>query len=313
MENPVSVSVAIPLYNEESVLPLLLQRTRAVLDALPGDSHEIVCVDDGSSDRTFQLLKQAVEEDPRIVAISLSRNFGQQAAFCAAMEHTMGDVVVLMDGDLQDPPETIPRMLELYHQGYDVVYAIRVKRKEGIVLRACYYLFYRLMASLAEITLPQGAGDFSLMSRRVIDQLNTTPERQRYLRGLRTWFGYRQIGIDVERSARAASTPKYTLRQLMRLALDGIFSFSLLPMRAATVLGAVIVSLSALYVIAIIFTKLFYNESPQGFTTLVVSIMFFAGLQLLFLGIIGEYIGRIYREVKARPLFVLKQIVRKSS
>ena len=201
------ISVAVPVYNEESVLPDLLRRTLAALDTLPGGPHEIVLVDDGSSDRTWQILEQATADDSRIVAVTLSRNFGHQAALGAALDYVSGDVVAVMDGDLQDPPEAIPRLLAEYLQGFDVVYAVRVKRKEGLLLRTCYALFYRTIAMLADLELPIGAGDFAVMSRRVVDLVRRSPERQRYLRGLRTWYGFRQKGVEIEREARHSAHP----------------------------------------------------------------------------------------------------------
>ncbi len=205
------LSIAIPVFNEEAVVPELLQRVRAVLTAIPGGPHELLFVDDGSSDRTVQLLDAAAQDDSRIRVIVLSRNFGHQAAFSAALAHVRGDAIVLMDGDLQDAPEAIPEFIERYQQGYDVVYARRVRRKEGLLLRTAYALSYRLIAWSSNITLPLDAGDFALLSRRVVDTVNALPERQRYLRGLRTWVGFRQIGIDVERHERWAGRPKYTL------------------------------------------------------------------------------------------------------
>jgi glycosyltransferase involved in cell wall biosynthesis len=307
------ISLAIPLYNEEQVVAELLERTRAVLDDLPGGPHEIVFVDDGSSDATFTLISDAAREDPRITAISLSRNFGQQAAYCAALKNVSGDLVVMMDGDLQDPPERITEMLEQYHKGYEVVYAVRVRRKENFILRACYALFYWLIQRISRTPLPRDSGDFSLMSRRVVDLLNDTPERGRYLRGLRSWFGFSQIGIPIEREQRSAGKTKYSMRRLLKLAFDGIFSFSLLPLRLATLLGA----LSILFALAFTGYSVYAyfnfegaNESPTGFTALMVSIAFFAGVQLVFLGVIGEYIGRIYEEVKGRPFFVVNEIVK---
>ncbi|MFP6648611.1 MAG: glycosyltransferase family 2 protein, partial [Pirellulaceae bacterium] len=198
------ISIAIPLYNEEQVVAELLERTTAVLDELPGGPHEIVCVDDGSSDSTFELLSAAARDDARITAISLSRNFGQQAAYCAALKHVTGDVVVLMDGDLQDPPEQIASMLEKYREGFDVVYAVRINRREGLLLRACYAVFYWLIQRISPTPLPRDSGDFSLLSRRVVDLINEAPERGRYLRGLRSWFGFAQVGIPVQREQRTS-------------------------------------------------------------------------------------------------------------
>jgi glycosyltransferase involved in cell wall biosynthesis len=307
------ISIAIPLYDEEAVVDELLQRTVSVLDQLPGGPHELVCVDDGSRDATFAMLTAAAADDPRITAISLSRNFGQQAAYCAALQHVTGDVVVLMDGDLQDPPEQISLMLEKYRQGFDVVYAVRINRQEGLLLRACYAIFYWLIQRISPTPLPRDSGDFSLLSRRVVDLINEAPERGRYLRGLRSWFGFTQVGIPVQREQRTSGRSKYSLRRLFKLAFDGIFSFSLLPLRLATWLGA----LSILFALAMagysVYAKLYFlpvDQPPPGFTATIVSIAFFAGVQLVFLGVIGEYIGRIYEEVKGRPLYVIDKVVK---
>jgi len=302
------VSVAIPIYNEEAVLPKLLQRTLAVLDVLPGGPHEIVIVDDGSSDRTPEMLEVTAAEDPRLVAVALSRNFGHQTALAAALDHASGEVVVLMDGDLQDPPEAIPTLVETYRQGYDVVYVKRVNRKEAWWLRLCYYLFYRLLAALSPIQLPVDAGDFGLMSRRVIDEVRRMPEHHRYLRGMRSWVGFRQIGIPIERSARQAGNTKYSPLKLLKLASDGIFAFSIVPLRAAAIMGAIAIALSFLFTLYAVYAK-FWLHSPQGFTALIVVITFLAGVNMFFLGIIGEYVGRVYEEAKARPHYIVRKVV----
>jgi glycosyltransferase involved in cell wall biosynthesis len=246
IERP-SVSLAIPLYNEEAVLPELLRRTMAVLDTIPGGPHEIVLVDDGSSDGTLKMLEKAAGENPSLVVVALSRNFGHQTALGAALDQVSGDVTVLMDGDLQDPPEAIPTLLDAYRQGYDVVFVQRVNRKEAWWLRACYHGFYRLLAALSSIHLPLDAGDFGLMSRRVVEEIRRMPEHHRYLRGLRTWVGFRQIGIPIERSARRAGRTKYSPLKLLKLASDGIFAFSIVPLRAAAILGASATALSFLF------------------------------------------------------------------
>ena len=303
------LSIAIPVYNEESIIPELLSRTAGVLDSIPGGPHEIVVVDDGSSDDTFALLEEASTRDSRIVCISLSRNFGHQAAFSAALDHVTGDAVVLMDGDLQDSPEVIPQFIEAYLQGYDVVYAVRIRRKEGVLKRFCYYMFYRIITGLADIKLPVGAGDFALISRRIVDLLRNAPERHRYLRGLRTWVGFRQIGVPVEREARHSGDSKYSLRKLFTMAFDGIFAFSAVPIRAATSVGFLAVVVSVAFAAYSLYAKLFWDRSPRGFTALIFATTFLAGVQLLFLGVIGEYVGRIYNEVKQRPIYIVKKIV----
>jgi glycosyltransferase involved in cell wall biosynthesis len=304
-----SVSVAIPIYNEEAIVPELLRRTRAALDAIPGGPHQIVLVDDGSSDRTWDLVERAAEKDSRLTAISLSRNFGHQTALAAALDHVSGDVTVLMDGDLQDPPEAIPILLEGYKQGFDVVYAQRVNRKETWWLRACYFVFYRLLTFLSSIELPLDAGDFGLMSKRVVQEIRRMPEHHRYLRGMRTWVGFRQIGVPIERAARCAGRTKYSPLRLLKLASDGIFAFSIVPLRAAAILGVMATGLSVLYAIYALYVK-FWLHAPQGFTALILAITFLSGVNLFFLGIIGEYIGRVYEEAKGRPHYVVSKVVR---
>ena len=301
------VSVAIPIYHEEAVVPELVRRTSAVLDSLPGGPHEIVFVDDGSSDGTLGMLEAAAERDPRIVVVELSRNFGHQTALAAALDQVSGDVVILMDGDLQDPPEAIPTLVDQYRQGYDVVYAQRVNRKEPWWLRMCYYVFYRLLAALSSIELPLDSGDFGLMSRRVVDEIRAMPEHHRYLRGLRTWVGFRQIGIPVERAARHAGRTKYSPLKLLKLASDGIFAFSIVPLRAAAILGAVAITCSLLFALYSLYAK-FWLHVPQGFTALIFVITFLSGMNLFFLGIIGEYVGRVYEEAKARPHYVVRRV-----
>ena len=303
------LSIAIPLHNEENVLPELLRRTRIVLDQITGGPHEIVFVDDGSTDRTFAILEEAAEQDPRIGVISLSRNFGHQAAITAALDHVTGEATVVMDGDLQDVPEVIPQFVKKHQQGYDVVYAQRVRRKEPLLLRICYFVFYRMMTKLSDIRLPLDSGDFGLMSRTVIDQVRRMPEHHRYLRGMRSWVGFRQTGVTVERAERHSGKSKYTVMRLMKLAADGIFAFSIVPIRAAALFGGFVMFLSSLYVLYALYAKVFLQKSPQGFTALLVAVTFLSGVVLFFLGVIGEYVGRIYEETKARPLYVIGRIV----
>jgi len=303
------LSVAVPVYNEEETLPLLLARLGAVLDALPGGPHEMVFVNDGSRDATLELLRAAAAADPRVRAVSLSRNFGHQQAITAALDHATGDAVLVMDADLQDTPESIPEFVGLHLQGYDVVYAQRVARKEAAWKRAAYYGFYRLAARLSTVPLPLDAGDFGLMSRRVVDLLRAMPERHRYLRGMRAWAGFRQVGVPVERAERGAGESKYGLRRLMGLAFDGIFAFSVVPLRAAAAAGVLAMLLSTLFAIYSLVAKLFLGHSPQGFTALILVITFLSGVQLLFLGVIGEYLGRVYEEVKQRPSYVIGEVL----
>jgi dolichol-phosphate mannosyltransferase len=304
-----SISVAIPVFNEAAVVPHLLARLRAVLDALPGGPHQMVFVDDGSSDATVEMLALEAQKDPRILVVALSRNFGHQTALTAALDHATGDVTVVMDADLQDPPEALPSFLAEFAKGFDVVYAQRVDRKEGLLLRLSYFFFYRLISKLSALDLPLDAGDFGLMSRRVVEQLRRTPEHHRYLRGLRRWVGFRQTGVVVERSARAAGTSKYSPAKLLKLALDGIFAFSTVPLRAAALLGAFAVMASSLYGLYALYVKIFLDQSPRGFTALVLVVIFLSGLQLVFLGLLGEYLGRVYEEVKGRPLYIVDRVI----
>ncbi len=304
------LSVAIPLYNEQDVLPELLRRVGAVLDGIPDGPHEIVIVDDGSADRTPALLDAAANVEPRLVVVTLSRNFGHQAALTAALDHATGDAVVLMDGDLQDPPEAIPAFLAKLAAGYDVVYAQRMQRKESWPLRLSYFLFYRLLYWLADLRLPLDAGDFGLMSRRVVNQIKAAPEHNRYLRGLRVWAGYKHIGVPVERDARFAGKSKYSTLKLLRLASDGIFAFSIVPLRAAAVVGAIAITLSIVFALYALYAKVVLDRSPAGFTAITILVTFLSGVNILFVGVIGEYVGRIYEEVKARPVYVVERLKR---
>ena len=303
-----SVSVAIPIYNEESVLPELYRRLRDVLADIPGE-HQIVFVDDGSREGVREILSGIAMADPRVKVVSLARNFGHQTALTAALEYATGDLIVMMDGDLQDTPETIPRFLAKHREGYDVVYAVRKDRKESWLMRTAYSSFYKLIGWLSDIELPQSAGDFSMITRRAADAIRQSPEQNRYLRGLRAWVGFRQTGIEVERASRHSGESKYSFRKLFRLAFDGIISFSLAPLRAATLVGICTTIIAVLIAVYALVSHLFLERSPAGYTTLISAITFFAGVQLLFLGVIGEYIGRIYEEVKRRPHFVVDQVI----
>lgn len=308
------ISIAIPVFNEETVLPELIKRITEVIDTLPNGPHEVVLVDDGSTDQTLAILTEAAKHNDRIKVIKLSRNFGQQPAYAAALDYVTGDAVVLMDGDLQDPPEQIPSMLEKLNEGFDVVYAIRVKRKENFLKRTCYRLYYRLLKWLSRTPLPTDSGDFSILRKPVIDVLRQSSDRHRYLRGIRSWVGFKQVGLEIERDARAAGTPKYNLRGLMKLAMDGVFSFSLLPLRFAAYLGGLTILFAIGFSIYAVLVKYYGDagDAPTGFTAVYILLSFFAGVQLLFLGILGEYIGRIFEEVKGRPPYIVQQVITSS-
>lgn len=304
-----SLSVVVPLYNESEVLPELHRRLTDVLDGLDLAS-EVILVDDGSSDETTELVRGIARQDSRFKFLKLSRNFGHQAAFYAGLCHADGDVVVLMDGDLQDPPELIPDLVEDWRQGYDVVYAVRRSRKEGWLKRTAYQLYYRLLERIAYIPIPKDTGDFSLVSRRVASLICEMPERNKFLRGLRSWVGFRQKRHEYDRAARYAGETKYTFRKLLTLALDGLVAYSYVPLRIFYVAGG-IVSIASFLLASVYFFQRIFTERyiPQGFTTLAILILFIGGIQLLALGLVGEYLGRIYDEVKRRPEFIVEEQV----
>jgi dolichol-phosphate mannosyltransferase len=303
------LSVGIPIYNEQEVLPELVRRLQGVLDAIPGGPHEMVFVDDGSTDDSRRLLTQAARQDRRIRVISLSRNFGHQAALGAAIDFARGDALVLMDGDLQDEPEVIPDLVRHHEAGADVVHARRASRSEGVFRRIAYKTYYRLVAALAEVPMPPDSGDFSLMGARVLTALRRLPERQRYLRGLRAWVGFRQVSVDVQRGPRAGGKPKYTTWRLVQLALDGICSFSIVPLRAATLTGVATIVLTVAFALYAVYQRLVVGAVPTGFTASLVVMTLLSGVELLFLGVIGEYLGRIYTETKRRPTYLVADIV----
>lgn len=306
-----SVVVAIPVFNEQEVIPELLRRLSAAAQANPSYAFSFLFVDDGSTDSTFALLADAARADTRIEIIRLSRNFGHQAALVAAIDHADGDALIMMDGDLQDTPETIAAFLAEMERGADVVYAIRKARKESLMLRGCYAVFYRLLSRLSNVEIPLDSGDFSLITRRVANTLRSLPEHHRFLRGLRAWTGFKQIGIPVERAARHAGDRKYTLAKLTALATDGVFSFSFLPLRAATVLGTLVIGMTLIYSAYVLASKLLGSSVPQGFSAIFLTNVLLAGVQFLFLGVIGEYVGRIYEECKRRPLYVIDTVVKR--
>ncbi len=306
------VSVIVPCYNEEAVLPELFARLGAVADTW-GLDYEVVCVDDGSRDRTWELLKARHLKDARWRGISFARNFGHQTAVSAGLTYAAGDAVVVIDADLEDPPEEIARLIDQWRDGYDVVYAVRQKRKEGPFKRLAYWFFYRLMARLVAFEIPLDSGDFCLINRRVVDTINAMPERNRFVRGLRAWSGFRQTGIAYERAARFAGSSKYSLGKLVKLATDGLFSFSTVPLRMATYFGLAVSACAFFGVLFTLAQKIFAAQFAKiglapsaGFPTIVISILFLGGVQLICLGILGEYIGRIYEEVKGRPLWIVR-------
>jgi dolichol-phosphate mannosyltransferase len=309
------LSVVVPCFNEEEVIGMTHARLVETLGKTSEHELEIVYVNDGSSDRTEEILFSLADKDERVKVVSLARNFGHQPAVTAGLAHARGDVVAIIDADLQDPPEVIPDMISKWREGFDVVYGVRTKRKEGLVKRFGYAAFYRLYRVLADIDIPLDSGDFALLDRRVVDVLNSLPEKNRFVRGLRTWVGFRQTGCIYERAARAAGEPKYSFRKLLILALDGIFNFSTTPLSLIFVAGLFTATGAALaattYLIARIGDFTIFGHSPEdvpGFTTLIITILFFSGVQLISVGILGEYLGRIYQESKMRPTYVVKEM-----
>jgi glycosyltransferase involved in cell wall biosynthesis len=304
------LSVVIPIYNEEDTLPELYRRLTHVLSQnLVELAYEMVFVNDGSTDASIQVLMKLHADDPAVKVINLSRNFGHQAAITAGLEYVKGEVVICMDGDLQDPPEIIPTLLARWRDGNDVVYAVRRVRKEGFIKRTCYAAFYRLLRSFSKVSIPLDAGDFALMDRRVVDCLNNLPERSRFIRGLRTWIGFRQTGVQYERERRFAGTTKYTWAKLIKLAVNGLLSFSAIPLRIATAFGFMISFFSLLAIIVVLYFKLFTDEAIPGWTATVIPILFLGGIQLLSVGILGEYIAQIFDEVKQRPVYLVNDIL----
>jgi dolichol-phosphate mannosyltransferase len=300
------LSVIVPLYNEQENLSELHRRLGASLDSL-GCPCEMVFVDDGSRDSTPQQIDALRRVDGRVTAVYLSRNFGHQAAVSAGLDHARGRAVLVMDGDLQDPPEVIPQFVERWHAGYDVVYAIRERRKEGPLKRLGYFVFYRLLNAISDLDIPLDSGDFCLMDRRVVEALRDLPERKRFVRGLRTFVGFRQVGLAYERAAREAGRPKYSLRALVGLAIDGLVSFSSHPLRLTTYVGTAVAILS-LVLTAWVFLDAYVNQSaPRGWASTLVVVLFMGSVQLISLGIIGEYIRLIFLESKGRPTYVVEE------
>ena len=305
MHRVVTLSAIVPLFDERENLPTLYRRLSDSLSAL-GVEYELVFVNDGSTDRTPELLDQLAEDDPRVRPIHLSRNFGHQAAVTAGLEFATGDAVVVLDGDLQDPPEVIGLLLERWREGFDVVYAVRTKRKEGPLKRLGYFAFYRLLRGISELDIPLDSGDFCLMDRQVLDALNALPERSRFVRGLRTFVGFRQIGVSYERDARFAGQPKYTLRKLVALAQEGVVNFSTAPMRAIG-WSAVGCSLGAVGIGTWMAGDAFGNgAAPAGWLVAVFVACVLTAIQLACLAVMGAYLLQIFREVKARPTYIVR-------
>jgi polyisoprenyl-phosphate glycosyltransferase len=301
------VTIVIPVYNEAEVLPTLYDRLTRVLEGLV-ESYEIIFVNDGSQDDSALFLRDFQARDARVKFLNFSRNFGHQIAITAGLDYSSGQAVVVMDADLQDPPEVIPQLIKQWRKGYDIVFAVRAKRQgEGFFKRATAAIFYRLFRCMTATEIPLDAGDFRLMSQRAVEALQSIRERNRFIRGLAGWIGFRQTSVTYVRDVRQAGETKYPLKKMLRFALNGLMSFSLVPLQLASYLGFLISSIGFFYIVYAIGLKLFTDRVVLGWTSVMVAVLFLGGVQLVSLGIIGEYIGRIYEEVKQRPLYVVDE------
>ncbi|WP_420642301.1 glycosyltransferase family 2 protein [Candidatus Leptofilum sp.] len=302
-----TISIVAPVFNEEAVLVELHRRVSEVMDQ-QDEPWELVLVNDGSRDRSAEIIAELHQKDSRVKGISFSRNFGFQVAVTAGLNHAQGDAVILTDADLQDPPEVYSEMIAKWREGYEVVYGVRASR-EGETWFKLFTakVFYRLIRRITKIDIPLDTGDFRLMDRRVVQAINDMPERNRFLRGMIPWVGFKQTGVEYERAVRFAGESKFgSVRQMLPFALDAITSFSYLPLQLATYLGFLIAIISGLAILTVILVRLFGPENPLlGQATTLVSVLFLGGVQLISLGIIGEYLGRIYDEVKGRPLYLV--------
>jgi glycosyltransferase involved in cell wall biosynthesis len=303
-----TVSVVVPVFNEVESLPAFHRRATAALQGC-ADSFEIIFVDDGSNDGSLDELRRLVSRDDHVRVVSFSRNFGHQTAVTAGMNYSNGAAVVVIDSDLQDPPELIADLLARWREGYQVVYAVRRNRKEHWLKRTAYQLFYRLLQRLSYVDMPLDSGDFAIMDRCVVDLLNDMPERNRFVRGIRAWVGFRQMGIEYDRQPRRAGTSKYSFAKLTRLAYDGVVSYSFAPLRLVTQLGFLISAAAFASMVYILGLKILFDIPLLGWTSTIVVILFLGGAQLVSLGILGEYIARIFDEVKCRPLYVVKDLI----
>ena len=302
-------SLVIPIYNEEENIAQLYDRLSQVMNQLDLVA-EIILVDDGSSDRSLAIIQELRKQDPRVKYVSLARNFGHQIAVTAGLNFVQGQAAIVMDADLQDPPELVPDMLKKWREGFQIVYAQRSARKhESWFKRLSIYIFYRILKHLADVDIPTDTGDFCLMDRRIVEILNAMPERNRYVRGLRAWTGFRQTALQYERDGRFAGESKYPFTKLISLGMDGIVAFSRVPLRFATFLGLITASFAIVMICLVIFWRLTDPDSQFiGFAMITVAIFFLGAVQLICIGILGEYIGRIYEEVKRRPIYTLKEL-----
>jgi glycosyltransferase involved in cell wall biosynthesis len=301
-------SFIIPLYNECEIFSELILRLNHLLDRIP-DACEIILIDDGSKDTTSVLMEELAYSDKRYHCIFLSRNFGHQFALSAGLEFALGDYIMILDGDLQDPPELFFDFYKKLSEGYDVVYGVRKKRKESYLKRITYFSFYRILKNISGNSMPLDSGDFAMITKRVAKLIVKMPEQSRYLRGIRNWVGFKQTGLQYERLARETGDSKYSFLKLLKLGSDGIFNFSTFPIKLITILGFASIFSSLVYFFLTIYKKFYSDDVPSGFTALLFVIILFGGVQLISVGIIGEYVQRIFSQVKNRPLFIISKRV----
>lgn len=307
MENSGLITIIAPIYNELENLPTLYDRVRNVMDQSDYE-WELVLVDDGSSDGSTEVIKELAVKDQRIKPVIFARNFGHQIAVTAGMDYSRGDAIVIIDADLQDPPEVILDLIKKWQEGYEVVYAVRSEREgETFFKKFTASVFYRLIFKITDIKIPLDTGDFRLMDRKVVEVMNSMREHHRFLRGMSSWVGYKQIGVPYHRAARLAGVTKYPLKKMMKLALNAITGFSYVPLQIATYIGFISACISLVAIPVVILMRLFGAQQFTGQATTLISVLFLGGVQLISLGILGEYIGRIYDEVKGRPLYIVRE------
>lgn len=307
MSSVIKYSIVVPVYNEEEVIHETYRRLTEVMRSTK-EAYELLFVNDGSRDRTAGIIKAYSEQDPAVVLLDFARNFGHQIAITAGMDHARGEAVVVIDADLQDPPELILEMIEKWKQGFDVVYAKRTKRKgETYFKKQTAAMFYRFLRAMTDIDIPLDTGDFRLLDRKVCNQMNSIQEKNRFVRGLVSWVGFKQIAVEYERDERLAGESKYPLKKMLKLSIDGITSFSYKPLKLASYAGVTLSGIGFIYLLVVLYLKLFTDSTITGWSSLIVIQLFFSGIILIILGMIGEYIGRIYDETKNRPLYIVRE------
>ncbi|MCH7587904.1 MAG: glycosyltransferase family 2 protein [Chloroflexi bacterium] len=304
----VTFSVAAPVFNEIDSIDEFYRRTQRVMQEL-GESWELIFIDDGSTDGSTEKILQMAQDDPKVVPIIFARNFGHQIAITAGLDYSKGEAVIIMDADLQDPPEVIPDLVARWKEGYEVVFAVRSEREgESWFKKLTAALFYRLIARITDVNIPLDVGDFRLLDRQVVNTLNQMRERHRFPRGMTAWVGFRQIGVPYKRAARYAGETKYPFRKMFKLALDAITGFSYFPLQLATYMGFLSAGISAIAIPVVILLRLTGNEAFFGQATTLIAVLFLGGIQLISLGILGEYLGRLYDEAKSRPLYIVREL-----